>query len=116
MADEILTHPTMAERVRAAILPLVPECDPGVYRGNEPEYSVYQLTRQPALHGDDAPHAQRYLVMVHWFLPAGINPEEKLTQISRALAQLGTYPTVEDASDLTGQHFVFEMQAVDGGL
>ena len=54
--------------------------------------------------------------MVHWFLPAGINPEEKLTQISRALAQLGTYPTVEDASDLTGQHFVFEMQAADGGL
>ena len=81
----ILTHPTMAERVRAAVLPIVPVCDPGVYRGNEAEYCTYQLTRQPTHHGDDMPHVMRYLVLVHWFLPAEINPEEKLTQLCRAL-------------------------------
>ena len=112
----ILTHPTMAERVRAAVLPIVPVCDPGVYQGNEAEYCTYQLTRQPTHHGDDVPHVMRYLVLVHWFLPPEINPEEKLTQLCRALAQVGTYPTVEDASDLTSQHFVFELQAADGGL
>ena len=98
MANQ-LTHPTMSERVRDAVLPVVPICDPDAYHGEAQEYCVYHLHRRPTLHGDDRPHAMRYLVTVHWFAPVQINPEEKILAISRALAQVGTYPTVENAAN-----------------
>lgn len=107
---------TMGAKVRAAVLSVVKICDPGAYRGKAQEYCIYSMVRRPALHGDDRPHAMRYLVTVHWFLPISINPESKLQQLCRALANIGTYPTVEDASDLKGQHYVFELEAVDGNV
>ena len=108
--------PTVAATVRAAVLPIVPVCAPDVYRGKQQEYCVYTMFRRPTLFGDDRPHAMRYLVSVHWFAPVQINPTEKVLAISRALASIGTYPTVENASDLTGQHYVFQFEAVDGNV
>ena len=107
---------TVGAKVRAAVLPIVPICDPGAYRGKAQEYCVYSMSRRPILYGDDVPHVMRYLISVHWFLPTSINPERKMLELRSALARIGTYPTVEDASDLKGQHYVFELEAVDGNV
>ena len=108
------SQPTVAATVRAAVLPIVPVCDPDVYRGKQQEYCVYTMFRRPADFGDDAPQAMIYEVSVHYFLPPSINPEQKLTALQSALGALGTYPTVENASDREGQHYVLEFQVPAG--
>lgn len=107
---------TMAERVRAAVLTVTGKCEPATYRGNADEYATYTLSRHPVIHGDDRPHAIRYLGYVHLYMPPRVNPHAKIVAMCEALAGIGTYPTVEDASDLTTGHYVFEFEAVDGDL
>lgn len=107
---------TMGELIRAAVLPIVPVCDPVTYDGDAKEYCTYNMTEIPVHFGDNAPEAIRYLVQVHWFLPVGTDPTAKKRRLKRALAEIGTYPEVENASDLKGQHFVFEFEAVDGDV
>lgn len=106
--------PTVAEQVRAAVLPIVPVCEPNSYRGKRQTYCLYSMFRRPADFGDDGPLAMIYEVSVHLYLPLSINPEETLTALQGALGALGTYPTVEDASDLEGQHYVLELQIPAG--
>ena len=106
--------PTVAEQVRAAVLPIVPVCVPDAYRGKKQKYCVYSMFRRPADFGDDGPLAMTYEVSVHFYLPPGINPERELTALQGALGALGTYPTVENASDLEGQHYVLELQIAAG--
>ena len=108
------TIETMAAKVRAAVLPIVPICDPGAYRGRAQEYCVYSMFRRPADFGDDRPGAMIYEISVHYFLPISLNPERRLSALQSALGALGTWPTVEDASDLEGQHYVLELQAAAG--
>lgn len=103
--------------IRNAITPIIPIVKPNVYTGSETEYCVFNYTELPTLHGDNSPHAIRYLVQVHWFLPTGTNPNAKKKQIKNALMNAGfTYPSVINASDGDGQHFVFECQYVDGDV
>ena len=107
----------LGEIIRAAIVPIVSICDPAIYTGDAAEYTTYSFTELPDNYGDDAPGAMRYLVQVHWFLPAGINPEGKKRRIKQALFAAGmTYPEVENASELDVQHFIFECEATDGNI
>ena len=105
---------TVAAKVRAAVLSVVKICDPGAYRGKAQEYCTYSMFRRPADFGDDQPGAMICEVSVHYFLPLSLNPERKLSALQGALGALGTWPTVEDASDLEGQHYVLELQIAAG--
>ena len=97
------------------MLPTVPVCEPAVYRGDQECYCTYNATEVPAGFGDDAPHAVRYLIQLHYFCPLLGNLLPTVRQLQAALLAAGfTYPSMEDASDLDGRHYVLEFEGVGG--
>lgn len=105
------------DSIRAAVEPLVAVCVPDFYTGDEKEYSTYNYTEIATAFGDGRPHAVRYQVQVHWFLPLKQRPHPKKKALRRALGAMQrfvTWPTIENASDELGQHYVYEFQALDG--
>lgn len=105
------------EKLRAAVLPIVPICEPDAYAGEESEYCTFDYAEVPDAFGDDMPQAIRYLVSLHWYLPRGVNPIAKKKQIRKALLVADfTAPTITNASDDDGQHYVFECEYWDGDV
>lgn len=106
------------DKLRAAVAPLVAEIVPDLYLGEAEEYCTYNYTESPGGFGDNSAHATRYLVQLHWFLPLKRRPQPKKKQLKQALAAVRgfTAPTVINANDETGQHYVFEFEAVGGGF
>ena len=101
--------------IRAAVTPIVPVCVPDVYTGTEKEYCTFNYNEIPDMHAESKPTAIRYIVQVHWMLPRTSNPDTKKKQIKNALWGAGmTYPSVTNASDADGFHFIFECEATDG--
>ena len=106
---------TIDERVRAALLTVLPDVYPNIYTGKKLRYIVYQYSTYPRLFADSSPWAAVYSLMVHLYLPHGDNPTELKLDICRALAGAGcTYPSVTPAHDDEGQHYAFECEATDG--
>jgi hypothetical protein len=70
--------------IRAAITPIVPECVPDQYTGTATEYCTFNYSEIPDAFGDESPHAIRYLVQLHYFLPTGANPYTKKKQLKNA--------------------------------
>lgn len=102
--------------VRTSLLPIVPIVEPHRYDGEALEYITFNYTELPGLHADGRPGALRYLLQIHWYLPHGTNPNEKKRQIAEELWAAGlTYPSVVDASDDDGQHYVFECEGASNG-
>lgn len=94
------------------VLPLFPN----QYTGNELEYLVYNYSTIPDVFAEGVPHAARYFVQVHLYLPTKRNPNALKLQISRALHDAGfTWPSIENASDREGQHYTFECYYTNGG-
>ena len=84
---------------------------PNVYDGAETEYLVYNYYSAGAIYAESRPRALVYSVMVHLYLPHGENPTAKKNSISEAIhAAGGTWPSVTNASDGKGQHYVFEFE------
>lgn len=106
------------EKLKAAVTPLVARCEPDLYLEEKDEYCTYNYNEVPDGFGDNAPHATRYLVQLHWFLPLKRRPHPKKKRLKQALAAVRgfTAPTVTNASDEIGQHYVFEFEAVEGGF
>lgn len=106
---------TIDERIRTALLPVLPEVYPNIYVGKSLRYIVYQYNTYPRIHADGRPGAVVYAVMVHLYLPHGEDPTVLKLDICRALAGAGcTYPSITPAHDDEGQHYVFECEATDG--
>ncbi len=104
------------DKIRAAIEPLVPVCVPDIYTGDAEEYCTYNYNEIPSAFGDNRPHLTRYLVQVHWFLPLKRRPHPKKRRLGRALGGASprwTYPTIVNANDNVGQHYVYEFEAVE---
>lgn len=109
------------ERIVAAVTPIVPVCVPDEYDPGSGEaaevYCTYNFDRQAIVYGDDAPVAVQSLVQVHWWAPLGLRPWPTIQSLCRAILAAGfTYPRVENASDATGQHYVFEFEDADGEI
>ena len=100
--------------IRAALQPIVPVVEPEVYTGEQLEYIVFNYD-ELFFYAESTAKERRCLVQVHLFLPRKVNPLQKKRQIANALADAGfTYPTINDASDGDGQHYVFECEYADG--
>lgn len=106
------------ERIRAAVLPVVPICEPGFYDGEATTYCTFNMNEIPTAHGDDAPKLIRYLIQLHFFAPGGRRPpttRETRRALCRAVLAAGfTYPEVTNASEKEWQHYVLEFEGVDG--
>lgn len=108
---------TIDEILVSTLSPIVPELEPNRYSGTATEYLVWNYNILPSVFADSRPHAARYLVQVHWFLPHEVNPVEKRAEICQSLFDAGlTYPSIINASDKDGQHYVFECEFCDGGV
>lgn len=117
---------TINERIIQAVTQVVPVCVPGFYAPDAGEqaatvYCTFNYTETPDSFGDDAPGAVRYLCQIHLYAPwtpaAGEsnNTLAMRKALRRALTAAGfTAPSVTDASDEDGQHYVFECEDCDG--
>ena len=89
---------------------------PNVYVGEAVEYIVTNYTTVPSVYGEGGPAAARCLVMVHYYLPTGQNPNAKKLAIEQALFAEGfTFPSIVPAHESQGQHWVFECEYVNAG-
>lgn len=105
------------EVLRNTILPIVPICEPVSYDGADTEYCTFVIDDEPDIFAEGLPSAIIHQVILNWYLPAGINPLAKKKALCRALASAGfTYPTVTNASDGGGQHFVLECEWAGGDM
>lgn len=103
--------------IRTAITPIVTDCVPDQYTGTATEYCTFNYSEIPDAFGDELPEAIRYLVQLHYFLPTGASPITKKKQLKNALLNAGfTYPSVANASDADGQHYVLECEYADGDV
>lgn len=106
---------SLNQRIRAALLPIVPIVEPNRYDGEALEYITFRYDTLTEISAEGRPGALRHLVTVNWYLPNGVNPAGKKRQIAEELWAAGlTYPQVVDASDEEGQHYAFECEAADG--
>ena len=103
------------EAINAAfgeILPLFPN----VYTGDELAYLVYNYYVVPEVYADSVAHAARYAIQLHLYLPHKMNPNGmKLAIIESCVSHDFTFPSMTNASDGDGQHYVFEFEYVNGG-
>lgn len=91
----------------------LPVC-PDVYNGTADEYITFNYFSQGDDFADNAPQYERYLVQVHYICPAGTNSLAKRLLIKQYLLAAGfTWPSVTDASDVDGQHWVFECEYLE---
>lgn len=104
------------EALTAALTPIFPEACPHEYHGNALEYVVWNHYALPQVYAERAPAAARYPTQVHYYLPHGKNPNPVKLQLQQALFAAGfTWPSIEDASDSEGQHYVLECEFVNAG-
>jgi|AGTN01.1.fsa_nt_gi hypothetical protein len=75
------------------------------------EYIVFSYSSTGDEYGDDAPHSERYSVLLHYLCPLGMNSLAKREQIKRLLfAAEFSWPDVTDGTDETGQDWIFECE------
>lgn len=94
------------------ILPLYPN----VYTGDDLRYLVYNYYVIPEVYADSAAHAARYSIQLHLYIPHKENPNPIKLQIYSACHE-NSFPTpsMTNASDDEGQHYVFTFEYVNGG-
>ena len=111
------TMTCLAEILDSALSAVMPGAVfPQIYIGDLVKYVVWDYNTIPSVWAEGAPHAARYLVQVHFYLPHRENPHEALLSLSRALFDAGlTWPSLTDAADAEGQHWVLECEYTDGG-
>ena len=112
-----MTQTPMSEKLQTALNTVLPGAVfPHVFTGENTEYFVWNYSVLPTLWADSRPYAARYLVQAHYYCPHGKNPRETLVAAERALVDYGfTWPSLTDASDEDGQHWVLECEYADGG-
>ena len=98
----------------AAVTPIVQICEPDYYGGESETYCTFGYTEIPANAGDNVPQAYRCLVGLHLFLPRGDNSVSIRRDIRDAIIanDSWTAPTITNASDNSGQHFIFEFETI----
>jgi len=94
-----------------AVSPYVTEVVPNKYTGTSKEYCVFNYDVIPRVFADSTPNAFIHMIQLHWFCGHKTNPNTKRKQIAEALHGAGTtFPSIVNASDEGGQHYVFECE------
>lgn len=106
---------TVNEQIKAAVEPIVAVCVPDAYDGEAEEYCTFSYDEHPEAFGDDAPDLIRYAASLHYYCPKGHNSIATRRALRMAIIAADfTAPTVENASDNDGQHYVFEFDVLGG--
>lgn len=107
----------MAEALQAACETVLPGAVfPMVYTGPLMKYVVWNYEIIGQVWAEGQPHAARYLVQVHLYLPSKEEPRGAILALSQALDAAGfTWPDLVNASDNEGQHWTLECEYTDPG-
>lgn len=106
---------TINELIIAAVTPVVAVCVPGIYDGDEKVYCTFNYDESGVLFAGDEPQMTVYAVQIHLYLPADINPLKIKRDLTRALIFADfERPTVIEAGEGDGQHYVFETSYIKG--
>lgn len=110
---------TLNERIIAVVTPIVPVCVPDLLvteAGETPpeRYCTFNYTELPDGLGDNCAALTRALVQVHYFAPLRESTIKTRHALRDAIAAVDdfTLPSIENATDETGQHYVLEFDAV----
>ena len=110
---------TLNERIIAVVTPIVPVCVPDLLvteAGETPpeRYCTFNYTELPDGLGDNCAALTRALVQVHYFAPLRESTIKTRHALRDAIAAVDnfTLPSIENATDKTGQHYVLEFDAV----
>jgi len=110
---------SIESRIRLALAPFEYKVYPDTYNGPDKTYFVFNHNTIPDDFGSNLPWHERALIQVHLFCPHTFDSVKLRKDIKLALLDAGfTYPSMTNASDEDGQHWVFEFQtaeAVDDG-
>lgn len=102
------------EKIRTALSGIVDTIVPHVYTGGSTEYIVFNYSEYPLEFAADAPRTIGHAIQVHLYMPMSANPNATKALIKTALFTAGfEYPSIQDVSDLDGQHYVFETEYVE---
>lgn len=102
---------TINDQIRSALEPIgwpivADNMSPGFSK-----FFVFNYTSLPDNFGDNEPQHERYLVQIHLFAPHKENTVRVRKQCKQCIFEAGfTFPSMVDASDETGQHWVFEFE------
>ena len=110
---------TLNERIIAVVTPIVPVCVPDLLvteAGETPpeRYCTFNYSELPDGLGDNCAALTRALVQVHYFAPLRESTIKTRHALRDAIAAVDnfTLPSIENATDETGQHYVLEFDAV----
>lgn len=110
---------TLNERIIAVVTPIVPVCVPDLLVTEPDEtppdrYCTFNYTEMPDGLGDNCAALTRALVQVHFFAPLKASTLAVRRALRDAIAAVDnfTLPSIENATDATGQHYVLEFDAV----
>ena len=110
---------TLNEKIIAVVSPIVPVCVPDILAteaGETPpeRYCTFNYTELPDGIGDNCAALTRALVQVHYFAPLKASTLTVRRALRDAIAAVDdfTLPSIENATDETGQHYVLEFDAV----
>ena len=110
---------TLNERIIAVVTPIVPVCVPDLLvteAGETPpeRYCTFNYTELPDGLGDNCAALTRALVQVHYFAPLRESTIKTRHALRDAIAAVDnfTLPSIENATDETGQHYVLEFDAL----
>lgn len=105
----------LEEKLIGALSPIVDVVKPLVYNGKALEYIVFNYNTYGTTFAESRPTATIYNLQVHHYLPTNSNPYTARKRIIEALHSIGcSWPSVVNASDGDGQHWVFECLYKEG--
>lgn len=105
---------TLDDIIIKTVSPVVKPVVPNFYTGESVRYCTFNYSEMPAGNGDNAAHLTRAVVQVHYFAPLRESTIETRHALRDAIAAVDnfTLPSIENATDETGQHYVLEFNAV----
>lgn len=110
---------TLNEKIIAVVSHVVPVCVPDLLvtePGETPpeRYCTFNYTELPDGLGDNCAALTRALVQVHYFAPLKASTLAVRRALRDAIAAVDdfTLPSIENATDETGQHYVLEFDAL----
>jgi len=105
---------SVEQTIITTLTPIVSTVVPDIYQGNAKEFITFNYSEYQQ-YAESTSYAITYSVQVHYFAPLKTNVLTKKNQIAVALNGAGfTFPSIINANDKDGQHYVYECIFVGG--
>lgn len=104
---------TYDAKLYAAMSALGLPIEPNLDTSSRPEYCAYYYDSSGTLYGDDGPCLEHRRWTLVYVAPVGQNRLAMRQKIRSAIYDLfGVYPSEDDATDASGQRYLYEFETV----